>query len=125
MGDGWPFEVGRAEVFLLAVGGNVALLVVPNFLITVLRSALPSDLESLLPRAITFHPDGLRVEPRGSNAYETSYAFVLRATPTTTGLELRIGEDPLRILHIAPRMLGAERFGLVQFWLQRHGKLSA
>lgn len=125
MGDGWPFEMGRGEVYLLAVGANVGFIVGVSFLSTVLRSIEPPPQEQFLPVAVTFRPDSLWVEPRTSAAYQDSYGFVLSATRTATGLELKIGERPLLMLYVNPRMIGAEAFGMVQLWLERHGKLVA
>lgn len=123
MGDGWPFELGRLEVFLLAAAANVGLIVGASVVTTTLRSLVPSAHEQFLPRAITFCAESLRVEPRGSPPFDDSYGFVLSATRTALGLDLKIGEKPLLVLHITPQMIGAEPFALMQLWLVHHGKL--
>jgi hypothetical protein len=124
MGDGWPFELGRVEVFMLAVGASIGLILGTSLVSTVLRSIFPPDHERFLPQAVTFRPDSVRVEPRGGAPFEDSYGFVLGATRTALGLDLKIGQKPLLVLHITPRMIGAEPFGLMELWLVRHGKLT-
>lgn len=123
LGESWSFELGRGELFLLTAGANVGLFLGIAVVSALLHSLFPSASELLLPEVLIFRRASLRVKPRVRDAFETSYAFILDATRTATGLDLKIGEAPLLIVHVTPQAVGAHNFEMLRFWLQRQGKL--
>jgi hypothetical protein len=118
------WELERGELFASAATANVGLFLAFGLFNTFARAIPPSPLERSLPRAVTFRVDGLRIEPRDAEAYEISWDWIRNAFETASGLDLKIGDAPLQILHVAPSAMGDVPFEQLVIWLQRHGKLA-
>jgi hypothetical protein len=117
------FGLGRGALFGVALTANLALFVAIGLFVTVARSLAPSPFERLLPRTVTFRVDGLRIEPRDGDAFEDSWAWIISAVDTASGMDLKIGDAPTLILHITPAMIGHAHFEQIRLWLERHEKL--
>lgn len=124
LGESWPFELGRGELFVIAVAANVALLIGVALIAALVQAVFPSNDTKRLPESVTLRRDGLRVKPRHEDAYEDTYDFVLSASRAGGGLDLQIGDEPPLILHVTPVMIGQSKFDLIEHWLERHGKLA-
>jgi hypothetical protein len=114
----------RAELFAVTATANVGLFVAIGLFTAFVRSIVPSPVESLLPRAVTFRVDRLWVEPRDGDAYEASWAWISRAVKTAYGMDLKIGHTPTLIVHVTPAMIGPQHFEQILIWLERHGKIA-
>lgn len=115
------FGYGHGRLFTLLAAANVGLFVVPLLLAIFVRSLVPSADERFLPRVVTFHDDGLRVEPQKGNAYEISWAWIT-AIKTTHGIDLTITHSPTFVLHVTPAMLGESQFEQMLSWLAHYEK---
>jgi hypothetical protein len=122
----WP-GVGPSawEIVLWSFGLFELLLSFPLALVCLFRSIDPSPLERLLPKAIVFRADGVRVEPKSEPPYETSWHWMAHAEEREGAIDLVLDERPRLVITLEKSKLPAAEYELVRAWLERNEKLPA